>query len=467
MSCFGKWILAAICSAASLQAQVSLAFGDTFGVLLKGDGTVWSWDGDSKGLEQVPGLERMRNVAAGESSTLALKSDGTVWTREHSSAEPALVSGLSGIVAIAAAGRHFMALDSQGVVWGWGEVPNRSSVPTPTQVTGLPKIVAIGAGDQHSIAIDHSGQVWVWGDHGAGDLGDHCYNLSNVPQKMRGFTDMKAVAGGYQLTLGLKKDGTVWAIGYGAAGQMGNGKLDSSTNPVMVRGLTGVKAIAARYMNAIALKADGTVWGWGSNHYHELGNPAVGSEEVSKPVRAGTLTGAEAIASGGSHSAAVTGKGVVWTWGDNQNGALGADSEALERSDTPMQPGQEIPPPCQVLFACLTKGGKVIRICGTQDQSDPGKWTGIHYRYGPESGPPDFMFPAKPDTAPPSLFFSPDGAVRFSNGGYRYRVLDGVMVQDAKGKTVANISCDERPQMYFDYLKENLPAYRPATSLSR
>jgi len=447
-----------------LQAQVGLAFGDNFGVALKGNGTVWYWDGDSQGLAQVPGLDGMRSVAAGEDFALALKSDGTVWMWLQGSPQAVVVSGLSGVVAIAAAGPHSLALDSKGVAWAWGELPERRPVPAPAQVAGLPKIVAIGAGDKHNIALDESGQVWVWGDHGAGDLGDHCYNISQVPQRIPGVSDTTAVAGGYEFTLGLKKDGTVWAIGYGAAGQMGNGALENSMKPVLVSGLTGVKALAARYMNAMALKADGTVWGWGSNHYRELGNPGVDKEEVSKPVRAGTLTGVAAIASGGNHSAAVTDKGIVWTWGDNQNGALGADSEALDRSDTPMQPGQKIPPPCQVLFACLTGSGKVIRICGTQDQSDVGKWTGIHYRYGPDSGPPDLMFPADPDNAPPSLFYAKDGSVRFSSGGYRYRVSDGVMVQDAKGKTVTKIDCAERPQEFSDYLRENLPAYRPATS---
>lgn len=72
------------------------------------------------------------------------------------------------------------------------------------------------------------------------------------------------------------------------------------------------------------------------------------------------------------------------------------------------------------------------------------------------------MFPAEPDSAPPSLFYS-DKGVRFSDGGYTYRVYygddsgGGVEVMDAKGRRLSVISCDERPQVYMDYLRENLP----------
>jgi hypothetical protein len=374
------------------------------------------------------------------------------------------------MVAIAAAGHHSLALDSRGAVWAWGDVPNRSAVLVPGQVPDLADIVAIAAGDNHSIALDRAGTVWVWGDHGAGDLGDGCYSCSNAPQRVRGFSDIKAVAGGHELTLGLKKDGTVWAIGYGAAGQLGNGSTENATRPVMVRGLTGVKALAAGYMHTLALKGDGTVWSWGSNHQSQLGNPAIGRDDSSKPVRAGALTGIVGIAAASNHSAAVTGQGVVWTWGDNDGGALGADPDTLERSDTPMQAGQAVPEACSALFACLTGSGKAIRICGTQDQADSDKWSAIHYRFGPETGPPELMFPPDPAAVPPSLFFSEEfrkrewfHTVRFSNGPYTYRVYygtssgGGVSVEDAKGKTLSTIECAERPQIYIEYLQMNLP----------
>lgn len=478
----------ALCSA-TLQGQTAnlqIAAGSSHGVLLKTDGSVWTWGGnsfgqlgrkseDDWGLAQVTRLSGIVSIAAGQEFTLALDSHGAVWAWGQNKdgqlgtrgakdpREPAAVRGLPRIVALAAAGTHSLALDINGNVWEWGAFPARHPGPAPEQTSNLPRITAIAAGDRHSIALDSSRHVWVWGDHGA--------EVSFSPGQLPGLSDVVAVAGAYQLTVALKKDGTVWSVGYGAAGQRGNGAAESSSEPVMVIGLSDVKAITARYMDVMALKNDGTVWNWGDNHYRQLGNPAFNQEEENKPVRAGTLTGIAAIAAGGSHSVAINSNGTVWTWGQNDRGALGADPESLNQSDVPMHPGQDIPPPCRELFSCLTGSGKLISICGDQDESNVGKWSAIHYRFGPVNGPPDLMFPADPASAPPSLFFSeekrgrdPIRSIRFSNGAYTYTVTyalsgdgAGVDVKDAKGRKVTSISCAERPEIYDDYLRENLP----------
>jgi len=135
-----------------------------------------------------------------------------------------------------------------------------------------------------------------------------------------------------------------------------------------------------------------------------------------------------------------------------------------------MQAGQAVPAACNALFACLTASGKAIRICGVQDDSDSDKWSSIHYRFGPENGPPELMYPADPASAPPSLFFYEElrhrewfHTVRFSTAGYTYRVYygtssgGGVKVEDANGKVRSNIECAERPQIYIEYLQMNLP----------
>jgi alpha-tubulin suppressor-like RCC1 family protein len=465
---------------------MQIAAGSSHGVLLKTDGSVWTWGGNAYGQlgrktedswapARVPGLSGIRRVAAGKEFTVALDTDGTVWTwgqdedgqlgnRDVTDTQkPAPVHGLPRIVAIAAARNHALALDSNGIVREWGAVPTGHRGPAPQQTPNLSRITAIAAGERHSIALDASGHVWVWGDLGA--------ESSPSPVQLPGLSDVMAVAGAYQLTVALMKDGTVWSVGYGAAGQRGNGVAETSGQPVMVTGLSGVKAIAACDMTVMALKSDGTVWNWGDNHFRQLGNPAFRQEDVSKPVRAGTLTNIVAIAAAGSHSVAVGSDGTVWTWGENDRGALGAAPEDLSQSDTPMHPGQEIPPPCTELFACLTGMGKLIRICGTQDESNVEKWSGIHYRFGPENGPPDLMFPADPANTPPSLFFSEEKrghdsirSIRFSTGPYTYTVSygssgagAGVDVKDAKGRKVTDIACVERPEIYDDYLRENLP----------
>jgi len=147
---------------------LGIAAGANHGVLLKGDGSVWTWGGNGYGQlgtdgddrwtpVRVPGLGGVRSVAAGEHFTMVLKADGTVWTwgqneygelgygSKEDSPRPAAVGGLPRIVAIAAAGHHSLALDSNGTVWGWGDVPNRSPVLVPQRVPDLANVVAIAS----------------------------------------------------------------------------------------------------------------------------------------------------------------------------------------------------------------------------------------------------------------------------------------------------------------------------------
>ena len=481
------------CTARAQGAPVRVAAGAKHGVLLKADGSVWTWGGNGSGQlgidgdhawppVRVPGLKGIRDVAAGDSFTMAVKNDGTVWTwgenhygelgngSTEASGKPGQAAGLTGIVAVAAGGHNSLALQSDGTVWEWGDDPAKSPATLPKQVDGLTDAVAIAASTKHMVALKRDGTVWVWGDHGAGDLGNGNYGVSGRPLQLRGLRDVAAVAAGYELTLALKKDGTVWATGYGAAGQLGNGSTENSLKPVMVSGLAGVKAMAAGAMHALALKDDGTVWSWGYNHSGQLGNTRVSAEQSAKPVRSGTLTGVVAIAAAGNHSAAANGQGVVWGWGQNDGGALGADEETLARSDVPMRVGQAVPGECQVLFACLTDSGKAIRICGEQDPADSDKWSGIQYRFGAEYGPPELVFPEDPADGRPALYFSHEErkgdyrvTIRFSNGAYTYRVFSGsksgggVEVDDAKGKRLYTIDCAERPTVYAEYLRRSLP----------
>jgi hypothetical protein len=148
---------------------------------------------------------------------------------------------------------------------------------------------------------------------------------------------------------------------------------------------------------------------------------------------------------------------------------LGTD-EILDRSDVPMRAGQAVPAECNPLFICLTGNGKAIRICGQQDPANVEKWEGIQYRYGPQDGPPELAFPEDPFKGPPALFFSHEErngdyqvSIRFSTGSYTYRVFSGsksgagVEVDDAKGKAASTIHCAERPAMWAEYLRLNLP----------
>ncbi len=489
------WMVALTALAlAPTQRSMAVATGASHGVLLKPDGGVWTWGDNTEGQlgvaeakvhtpVRVAGLSAVKAIAAGDHFTLAVTDDGDVWAwgegdvgqlgvdLPKGSPRPVRIPQLSGVVAVAAAGDHALAMTSDGAVWAWGDKARPTDPSAPKPVEGLAGVIAIAVSQRHSVALKADGTVWVWGDHGAGDLGNGDYGMAARPIRIPGLSDVTAIAAGYQLTLAARRDGTVWAIGYGAAGGLGDGQHPNESNtPVQVSGLTHVVALAAGAMHALALKADGTVWSWGYNHDGQLGAARISAEQSDVPVRTDTLVGVAAIGAGNNHSVVVTQQGVLWGWGENDGGQLGVDPETLPRSQVPARVGGAVPGACNALYACTTDRGKIIEICGDQDETDPARWTRIQYRYGAEQGPPELVFPKTPGEGPPPLYFSHQTvhgeyrlSVRFSTGGHQFRVFadktsgGGVEVSDTGGKRLATIQCNESPAMFGEYLRRNLP----------
>ncbi|MFN7922804.1 MAG: hypothetical protein U0Q16_22045 [Bryobacteraceae bacterium] len=123
------------------------------------------------------------------------------------------------------------------------------------------------------------------------------------------------------------------------------------------------------------------------------------------------------------------------------------------------------------LFACETAGNKAIQICSVEEVVGE-RWSHIQYRFGTLEKP-ELVYPADSSKGAQSLFFSHvsrkslyEVSVRFTNGGYTYRVFSiandkgegsaGVIVSDAKGKRLSTIHCIERPLLFAPYLQKAL-----------
>jgi len=116
----------------------------------------------------------------------------------------------------------------------------------------------------------------------------------------------------------------VW--GKNTSGQLGNGTTTDTPVPVDVIGLaTGVIAVATGGSHSCAV----TIWGgakcWGANGSGQLGNLTLVDSSI--PTDSPLLTtGVAAITAGASHTCALMTTDGVKCWGQNTNGQLGNNS---------------------------------------------------------------------------------------------------------------------------------------------
>jgi alpha-tubulin suppressor-like RCC1 family protein len=404
--------------------------GGKHSLALKNDGTVWAWGAnDSKQLGdgtttsrnspvQISDLSNITLFSAGTSHNLALRNDGTVWTWGNWN-NPNQVSILSSITLIAAGGNHSLALKDDGTVWAWGDnwagqLGNGNTETyesSPVQVSDLSNITMIAAGESHSLALKDDGTVWAWGANWDGQLGDGTYTSRSTPLQIMGLSDITSIVAGDNHSLAIKNDGTVWAWGANPKGQIGDGTISGQTSPEMILsnqfttiintpmrvifsvtdaesspcdisltlvssnpnlitdsnftytcqedsyyiqvtptinqagtssitiiatdsdGLTASQTFGVTITNSppvfdlqnfsilyaggshsLALKEDGSLWSWGANNYGQLGDNT--NQDRTKPVQVNHLSTGVTHADGGfEHSIALKDDGTVWTWG--------------------------------------------------------------------------------------------------------------------------------------------------------
>lgn len=318
--------------AASLTAQNKapmLFCYNNYTVLLKQDGTVWTWGsyfntiyptyGPYSKPKQIDGLDSIISV----SGHLALKSDGTVW---RWGTDIQQVSDLTSVVAIASNDTHSFAIKSDGTLWGWGSntygqlgngTTTGASNPIEIPIDG---IVSIVPGYNFTIALKNDGTVWAWGKNDYGQLGNGNNTNQHSPVSL-GLTDVTEISAGYAHALAKKADGTVWAWGYGRYGQLGIGTTDDHTQPVQIPGLESVQSISSGNQYNYAKKSDGSMWAWGANSFGQLGDGTTVNQ--NSPVAVMGMDSVISVSCGTSHVAVLKTDGSVWVIGANGSCQLG------------------------------------------------------------------------------------------------------------------------------------------------
>src|SRR5882724_2120448 len=323
-------------AAAAFTISGKLAGGQSHSVVLRSDGTIWSWGSNSVGQLSIGTTDSATHTAP-----VQAKLNSTT-----------LLSGISGV---AAGASHSLAIKAaDGSVYGWGsdsagQLGDNSAatqqlypVQAKTTANGNPLIVGItdaAGGAAHSIALKSDGTVWAWGSNTSGQLGDGSTTSRKLAAQVKTsnhafLTSVNAIAAGDNFSIALKSDGTVWAWGINSAGQLGIGSTTSQSYAVQVKlssgtALSGVSDIVCGSAFAAALKSDGTIWTWGSNTNGQLGNGT--TTQANNPVQAKInsttfIGGSYALAAGATHTLVLKTDGSVWSCGLNSSGQLSINS---------------------------------------------------------------------------------------------------------------------------------------------
>jgi len=198
----------------------------------------------------------------------------------------------------------------------------------------------IAVGYNHACAIDEQRRLWCWGGNALGQLGVGDSDERAAPVRVGDGEDWQAVALGRFHSCGLRAGGALFCWGASAFGQAG-ALADAVLEPSAVPAPDGAwTAVATGDWHSCAVTSGGAVYCWGYNLLgrlgdgHGLGTSGDPEAFVSTPVAAVLARPAAAIGAGAAHTCALDDQGVVWCWGGDERGQLGASAvDACKLSD--------------------------------------------------------------------------------------------------------------------------------------
>lgn len=221
--------------------------GDSHSLVIKNDGTLWSWGSNTYGelglnsnadFHDIPlkiGHETdWAKVFVQGNKSFVIKNNGTLW----------------------ACGYGF------GGSLGTGNTNNKK-VLTQIGTDNNWQFITSGAG---TIAQKTDGTLWGWGANIYGMLNLGITSIEYNPVQISNETNWLKVVAGSHYSLAIKNNGTLWACGNNQNGQLGDGTTTNRLNFVQIGTESDWLDIEVGYYNnSFAIKSNGTLWGWGAN----------------------------------------------------------------------------------------------------------------------------------------------------------------------------------------------------------
>uniref|UniRef100_A0A1B6KH92 HECT domain-containing protein n=2 Tax=Graphocephala atropunctata TaxID=36148 RepID=A0A1B6KH92_9HEMI len=204
-------------------------------------------------------------------------------------------------------------------------------VPRELPFKDVDQVKYVACGKYHTVLVTTTGSVYSCGSNDYGQLGHE--KQQKRLEKVDGLDayNVRSVACGEFHTLAINEWGQVFSWGAARYGQLGHNDCETDLRrPKIIKSLATnfVVQISCGYRHCLALTNNGQLFSWGCNESGQLGQGNK-CESVSQPNLIKSLGGVPLafIASGGSHSFAVSKSGAVFGWGKNTFGQLGLNSE--------------------------------------------------------------------------------------------------------------------------------------------
>ena len=301
---------------------------------------------------QVGSLTSWVDVTAGQRFILALKSDGTLWAWGQgllgslgqnngiSASSPVQVGALTGWTAIAATRGAALAINN-GNLFSWGQNTygetgtNTNAVSfgfrsSPVQIGAGQTWASVAGGLYHAAAITTTGQLWTWGKNFRGQLGQNDTTYRSSPVQVGSGTTWSKISCLENDTFAIKTDGTLWFVGgLNSLGSAGLNDTLQRSSPVQIGALTTWSKLPTCSGQSIssmaAINSSGQLFTWGRNNYGVLGRNS--QTECSSPIQVGALTTWNSVTIGEFFMLASTTGGTLFSWGMNFNyGQLGQNN---------------------------------------------------------------------------------------------------------------------------------------------
>ncbi len=273
-------------------------------LVYKEDGSLWI-NKSGQSLTKLFDFQGIKDIAVGIDHFIILKSDGSVWTWGSNNYGqlgysgdsqlniPRKIDGLDNVIQISTYYNTSFALKANGEVlaWGYNGYWNNLGVDksdeyiyTPTSITALDNIKKITCVRETTFALTNDGELYSWGYNGSGEagLGDNTKvvkptKLPNINEKVVDFYVGRSVG------FAKNENGELWCFGNGANGNLGTGKSQVGALPTKIANLDGITKVLVGE-SVLALKNDGTVFGWGKNDTGILGNGSFQSNYIPSKI---------------------------------------------------------------------------------------------------------------------------------------------------------------------------------------